>query len=308
MTWEETGDGAEEKTGNLERGGTILPGLAFPSITIPPFPYFPMRALPFLVFVALTFFTGSAQAILLGAASRDPDGLRRSVVFIENSAGELCSGALIGADLVLTAAHCMTDAASYRVVAVNRAFKPQRIRVVALAMHPSFVTGTTPRTQPGVDLAILRLERRLGADFLPLNPTLAGRIGVGDAVTIAGFGVSDENRKGTARVLRHANLVSLGPIEVANRVLIVADPERLAETSGAGACRGDSGGPILAATQDSYRLYGIVSWSSGPLHASGGRRNACGGLTAVTPLVEHLGWIRQAIRSLLATDGAWTRR
>ncbi len=36
-----------------------------------------------------------AQAIILGAASRDPNGLRRSVVFIENSSGELCSGAAV---------------------------------------------------------------------------------------------------------------------------------------------------------------------------------------------------------------------
>lgn len=267
-----------------------------------------MRALPFLVLAALSLFTGSAQAVLLGAASRDPNGLRRSVVFIENSAGELCSGALIAQDLVLTAAHCVTDSASYRVAAVNRAFRPLRVKVVAITAHPSFVTGTTPRTQPGVDLAVLRLERGLGSDFLPLDPTLSGRIGVGDGVTVAGFGVSNESRKGTARILRQANLVSLGPIEVANRVLIVADPERLAETSGAGACRGDSGGPILAATQDSYLLYGIVSWSSGALRTSGGRPNACGGLTAVTPVAEHLGWIRQAVRNLLAMDGAWTRR
>jgi len=265
-----------------------------------------MRALPLLVLAALTLFTGSAQAILLGAASRDPNGLRRSVVFIENSVGELCSGALIRADLVLTAAHCVTDVASYRVVAVNRAFKPQRSKVVAMTIHPTFVTGTTPRTQPGVDLAVLRLERPLGSDFHPLDPTLSGRIGLGDEVTIAGFGVSSERHKGTARTLRQTNLVSLGPIEVANRVLIAADRERLAETSGAGACRGDSGGPVLAATQDSYLLYGIVSWSSGALRTGGS--SACGGLTAMTPIAEHLSWIRQAVRTLVAAEGAWTRR
>ncbi|MCG7392556.1 trypsin-like serine protease [Microvirga sp. ACRRW] len=264
-----------------------------------------MRALPFLALAALTLLTSSAQAVLLGATSRDPNGLRRSVVSIENSLGELCSGALIASDLVLTAAHCVTDPASYRVTAVNRAFKPQRIRVIAMATHPSFKTGTTPRTQPGVDLAILRLERPLGGEFLPLDPSLAGRIDVGDEVTIAGFGVSAESRKGTARVLRQTNLVSLGPIEVANRVLIVVDRQRLAETSGAGACRGDSGGPILAETQDSYLLYGIISWSSGAFRTRSA--SACGGLTAVTPIVEHLGWIRQAVRSLSA-DGEWARR
>ena len=102
---------------------------------------------------------GPAHAILLGSVNRDPDGLRRSVVSIENSIGELCSGALIAPDLVLTAAHCLTDQAAYRVVAVNRAFRPQRLRIVAAAVHPAFVPGTTPRTQPGVDLAIVKVER-----------------------------------------------------------------------------------------------------------------------------------------------------
>lgn len=266
-----------------------------------------MRALSLIAFIALTFFTGSAEAVLLGAASRDPNGLRRSVVSIENSVGELCSGAIIAPDLVLTAAHCVTDSASYRVTGVNRAFKPQRVRVAALAVHPTFVTGTTPRTQPGVDLAILRLERPFGAEFLPLDPLRAGSIDVGDEVTIAGFGVLTEKSKRTARTLRQANLVSLGPIQVANRVLIVADRERLAETSGAGACRGDSGGPILAASGNGYMLYGIVSWSSGAFRTR--ERSACGGLTAVTPIVEHLSWIRQAVRSLSALDATtWTRR
>jgi hypothetical protein len=262
-----------------------------------------MRALPVLALAVSTLFAQPASAVLQGSPSRDPNGLRRSVVSIENSLGELCSGVIVGPDLVLTAAHCVTDRAAYRVGALNRAFRPQRFNVAALAIHPTFVPGTTPRTQPGIDLAIVKLDRPLGPEFLPLDPSLAGRIDVGDNVTIAGFGVLDERARRTARTLRQTNLVSLGPIEVANRVLIVADRNRLAETTGAGACRGDSGGPILAATSAGYRLYGITSWSSGALRSS--RPSACGGLTAVTPIAEHLGWIASSMRSLASANGAW---
>ncbi|MEE1654874.1 trypsin-like serine protease [Microvirga sp. CF3062] len=260
-----------------------------------------MRALPILALAAFTLIASPAWAILQGSTSRDPNGLRRSVVSIENSLGELCSGVIVGPDLVLTAAHCVIDRAAYRVTALNRALRPQRFNVAALAIHPTFVPGTTPRTQPGIDLAVVKLDRPLGPDFLALDPAQAGRIDVGDQVTIAGYGVLSERARGTARTLRQTNLVSLGPIEVANRVLIVADRNRLAETTGAGACRGDSGGPILAATSSGYQLYGITSWSSGALRSP--RPTACGGLTAVTPVVEHLRWILGNMQSL---NGVWT--
>jgi hypothetical protein len=239
--------------------------------------------------VAFALLSTSAHAVIGGVASRDPNGPRGSVVRVESSTGELCSGAVIAPDLVLTAAHCVLERANYRVVAVDRAFRPRTVRAVAAAMHPAFVPGTTPRTQPGVDLAILKLEQPLGTDFTPLDPRSGGRVGTGQSVKLAGFGVLGEGQGRTARVLREARLVSLGPLQVANRVLVVADSERLAETTGAGACRGDSGGPILAGGPGGYQLLGIVSWSSGALASR--TRTACGGLTAVTPVAEHASWI-----------------
>ena len=242
-----------------------------------------------LSLAALALLSAPAEAVVRGAVSRDPNGIRGSVVRVESSRGELCSGAVIAPDLVLTAAHCVLERAQYRVVAVDRSFRPFSVRAVAAAMHPAFVPGTTPRTQPGVDLAILKLAQPLGPEFMPLDPRAAGRVGKGQPVDLAGFGVLGEGRKGTARVLRETRLVSLGTLQVANRVLVVADENRLAETSGAGACRGDSGGPILAGGPGGYQLLGIVSWSSGALEARD--RSACGGLTAVTPVAEHSGWI-----------------
>ena len=55
---------------------------------------------------------------------------------------------------------------------------------------------------PGSISRILKLEQPLGADFMPLDPRVAGSVGKGQSVDLAGFGVIGEGRKGTARVLR----------------------------------------------------------------------------------------------------------
>jgi S1-C subfamily serine protease len=251
----------------------------------------------------ITLFAAPSHAIVRGQVSRDPNGLRQFVVRVESSRGELCSGVLIGPDVVLTAAHCLTDRAAYWIVANDRAFRQRRVNAIGVVVHPAFVAGTTPRTQPGVDLALLKLERPLGPDFQPLSPSGAG-IGTGDLLTIAGYGVVGEGQKGSARVLRQTSLVSLGPLQVANRVLVAVDPERMAGRTGAGACRGDSGGPILGA---GAQLVGIVSWSSGAFEER--RAGACGGFTAMTPLSEHGAWVAQSAQSLsrIATVPAGTR-
>lgn len=249
----------------------------------------PSTVLRPLAALLLALASVPALAVTGGVVTRDPNGIRESVVQIESSRGELCSGALIAPDLVLTAAHCVLQRAAYRVVAVDRRFRRNAIRAVAAAMHPDFVAGTTPRTQPGIDLAILKLAQPFGPDFMPLDPAAAVQVAPGEPVDIAGFGLSSEERRGSARVLRQARLISLGMLQVANRVLVVADRDRLAETTGAGACRGDSGGPIVRGGPGGYQLLGIVSWSSGALRSR--VATACGGLTAVTPVAEHGRWI-----------------
>ena len=243
-----------------------------------------------LTAAALLSSAVSAHAVMRGAVVRDPNGIRQSVVRVESSRGELCSGTLIAPTVVLTAAHCLQQRAAYRVVAVDRAFRQRAMMAVAGTLHPAFVPGTTPRTQPGVDLALLKLAQPLRGDFAPLNPRAAAPVGSGQAVDLAGFGSVDESASRSARVLRQTQLVSLGTLQVANRVLLAADPQRLAARAGAGACRGDSGGPIL---QDG-RLVGVVSWSAGAFRSG----TACGGFTAVTPLAEHAGWIASSAADL----------
>ncbi|HYF56237.1 MAG TPA: trypsin-like serine protease [Salinarimonas sp.] len=262
----------------------------------------------FLIAAALiALLVEPAAAVVRGQASRDPAGLRSGVVRVENAHGELCSGVLIAPDLVLTAAHCVLQRSHYRVVAQDRAFRSRSLPVTDVALHPAFVPGTTPRGQPGVDLAVVKLGLPLGQDHVPFDPAAAVAVGPGERVVIAGYGVTAEGRDGSARILRQADLVTLGTLEVANRVLVGVDPQRYAARSGAGACRGDSGGPILRREGRAYRLLGIVSWSSGAFEEP--RPGACGGFTAITPVAEHLDWIagRAAAMGGYGTGGALVR-
>lgn len=237
-----------------------------------------------------------AEAVVGGTRSRDANGMRASTLRIETSSGELCSGAAISSDLVLTAAHCLMNGGDVRVISLDRRFRARKHHVLAVLPHPSFVPGTTPRTQPGTDLALLRLTTPLPADIEPL--VLGDSLRQGETVTMAGFGLAAENNKKTARTLREATLVNAGNYTTANTVKVAVDTANRGETLGAGACRGDSGGPVLRGDGATRDLVGIVSWSSGPLSARS--RLICGGFTAITPIRDHADWIQDASTALLA--------
>nr|WP_291669632.1 trypsin-like serine protease [Bosea sp. (in: a-proteobacteria)] len=215
---------------------------------------------------------------------------------VETSRGELCSGAVIAPEIVLTAAHCLADGGGISVVSLDSRFRARRQIVVAVLPHPSFVPGTTPRTQPGTDLALLRLGKPLPRDIEPL--ALGGHLSQGETVTMAGYGLSAENNNRTARRLRETQLVNAGNYTTQNTVKVAVDVDSRGETPGAGACRGDSGGPVLRGSARSRDLVGIVSWSSGPLRTRA--RSICGGFTAITPVSEYRNWIAAGSARLLA--------
>ncbi|WP_173047375.1 trypsin-like serine protease [Bosea sp. ANAM02] len=240
-----------------------------------------------------------ALAVVGGVDSRDKLGARASTVRVETSRGELCSGAVIAPEIVLTAAHCLMGGGSISVVSLDTRFRARRQQVVAVLPHPSFVPGTTPRTQPGTDLALLRLARPLPRDIEPLM--LGSGLWQGETVTMAGYGLSSENNKRTARRLRETQLVNAGNYTTQNTVKVAVDAENRGETPGAGACRGDSGGPVMRGDARSRDLVGIVSWSSGPLRTRAKR--ICGGFTAITPISDYRGWIAQGSARLLALGG-----
>ncbi len=235
-----------------------------------------------------------ANAVVGGAVVRASDQARRWTVKIESSKGELCSGVVIQPRLVLTAAHCVLGGGRLSVTYLDDQLRRRNVRAANVVAHESFLAGRTPSTQPGIDLAMIRLAEPLPATIQPV--TLGGSLGAGERVSIAGFGLGQEGRRQSARTLRQSDLTSAGSYTSGNSVVVAVDSRNLGQAPGAGACKGDSGGPIMRGGATSTELVGIVSWSSGP--ASQRVRSVCGGFTAITPVADHSWWISRTASAL----------
>ena len=235
-----------------------------------------------------------AHAIVAGEPAQDPNGVRNITVRIDSSRGELCSGAIINPQTILTAAHCVLGGGNFTVTSLDPNFRSRRHKVAKVVVHPSFQRGTTPRTQPGADLAMIRLSDPLPADMGAVS--IGSGMWNGESLTISGFGLGVEGRNASARSLRQARLVTTGTYTSANSVTVAVDETRLGQEAGAGACRGDSGGPALRGGPNSRDLVGIVSWTSGPMTSI--ERRVCGGFTSITPVSEHASWIAATAMAL----------
>ena len=85
-----------------------------------------------MALVAALTSADEASAVMRGEPARDPNGTRRSTVLIETPEG-ICTGAIVGPDLVLTAGHCVSARGRYRVRYLDRGFRRHAVAVARTA-------------------------------------------------------------------------------------------------------------------------------------------------------------------------------
>lgn len=237
-------------------------------------------------FVCLAAMIAAAPARAIVGPANEHGPLESRVVMVLTrlaGASAFCSGVVLAPDAVLTAAHCVNDAANSVIFFRDEAGAPTTRAIAAVAPHPEYRGDAIAKRVRSIDLALVSLASPLPARFQPTALAQGGDIAVGQKFRVAGYGLGRENAGSTGGVFRWAVIAAREPL---SRVLLWAeDPGH----GGLGACTGDSGGPVFA--NDSDVVVAISDWSTGPT-----KRTRCGGLTQGALVAPQRGWIDGVLR------------
>jgi hypothetical protein len=231
---------------------------------------------------ALALLGSSGASAIVGPA-RDVGSFSDRVVMVLTRGGEgsgFCTGVVLAPRIVLTAAHCLRAAANIAVLYRDGAGAPVLIPVAATAGHPRYHADAVRKRIVSIDLGLIETATPLPATFRAAELADATP-GVGDTVTLVGFGIAREGEPKTGGTARTATLRVSEPL---SQILLWAgDPGN----NGSGACSGDSGGPLFAS--DGRTVLGLVAWTKGEK----GRK--CG-ITTQGPLVAPArAWIAEVV-------------
>lgn len=219
------------------------------------------------LFALVCVLAPSVSALALYGGTEAPATEGEAAVRLEWRKGThsgSCSGSLVDARVVLTAAHCVRsnelgDLRITRARIGNPRGRTVQARVARVEVHPRFDVAHPER---GHDVAVLTLAEPV-PDRAPLRLASAGDDprAQGAAITVHGFGRtrSDRNPRSTAP-LRTAVLEHLSPFHCfSGPVQEMAATRLCAASPTAGVCPGDSGAAATVTRDGAPVVVGVVS-------------------------------------------------
>lgn len=192
----------------------------------------------------------------------------------------LCTGTLVGAKTVLTAAHCLQDPAlEYRfyingtlLPLLNVPYGGTEHLLASSTVHPAYDATTQEN-----DIAVLRLQDAPAAAPIPIWPEA---VWIGLKIQLIGYGRTSATTDDSGKKRSAYNFVA----KLLSKTLSYSGTG-----NGVGnTCKGDSGGPVLA-TIDGKDLLAGVHYAS-----------TCGTVGYASRLDVHASWVTTASQGDLA--------
>src|SRR5690606_11584303 len=151
---------------------------------------------------------------------------------------------------------CVEPQSDYAVVIFEQG-GPRVVPVVRVELHPRFDPAHFKTRKPTPDIALVKIAMPLPPHYDPafIQP-VPPQPRVREYFTPASYGVTEEGNGKTAGRLHTAVLPAIGNTIDSTGVIMVRLSERGKE---AGACTGDSGGPVFRGGG----LAAVIGWSTG---------------------------------------------
>lgn len=233
----------------------------------------------------------SSGRIIGGHKADISDHAHQAAVLIQSSGTiQLCGGAVISSNWILTAAHCLPSASSKGKISVKvNASNFQKdgywIEVDRYAVHPNFESNTYRN-----DIALLHSPSILYNSKAVIIDNGALKLSAGLPLKITGWGaISESGRASEYLLVAEVPYVETSVCNQPDSYNGKIDENMLCAgyTDGrSDACQGDSGGPLVASSNDGPVLVGLVSTAEGC-----GRHLKYGVYTRIS---AYFGWIRSA--------------
>ena len=221
--------------------------------------------IPILIVLALQNSYSSAD-IIGGMPVSSGDLIQKSVVaFVHQTPkGEsLCSASLLAEDIAVTAAHCIEDRTASQpekdryLLVFERSVRTRNANAVPIdrllitdRWAQDNIQGSRRNKDQG-DIALVHFSGGLPPGYRPMK-IVEQPIVAGEAVVLAGYGISNAQTHSGAGTLRSTQVRVLEPA--------LGETEMILDQShGQGACHGDSGGPALLRIADELFLVGVTN-------------------------------------------------